>query len=93
MIPPPPIADRDYPDIEDLLITSDQVENILSTLDCSKSTGCDQIDDRLVKEAVIPISPILCHIFRKSLTNGTCTYPETWKITLVTPLYKKRHQV
>ena len=83
----PPLADRDYPDIEDLLITSDQVKNILSTLDCSKSTGCDQIANRLFKEAAIPISLILCHIFNKSLTNGI--YPETWKRALVMPLYKK----
>ena len=25
----PPLADRDYPDIEDLLITSDKVKNII----------------------------------------------------------------
>ena len=83
----PPLADRDYPDIEDLLITSDQGKNILSTLDCSKSTGCDQIGNRLLKEAAIPISPILCHIFNKSLTNGI--YPEIWKRALVIPVYKK----
>ena len=79
----PPLADRDYPDIEDLLFTSDQVKNILSTLDCR----CDQIGDILLKEAAIPISPILCHIFNRSLTNGI--YPETWKRALVIPLYKK----
>ena len=28
----PPLADRDYPDIKDLIITSHQVKNILSTL-------------------------------------------------------------
>ena len=83
----PPLADHDYPDIEDLLITSDQVKNILSTLDCSKWTGCDQIGNRLLKKAAIPISQILCHIFNKSLTNGI--YPETWKRALVIPLYKK----
>ena len=83
----PPLADRDYPDIEDLLITSDKVKNILSTLDCSKSTGCDQIGNRLLKKAAIPISQILCHIFNKSLTNGI--YPETWKRAFVIPLYKK----
>ena len=55
---------------QDLLITSDQVENILSTLDCSKATGCDQIGSRLLKEYAIPISPILCHIFTKFLTKG-----------------------
>ena len=73
----PPLTDRDYADIEDLLITSDQVKNILATLDCSKSTGCDQIDSRLLKEAVIQFFLILCHIFNKSLTNGI--YPKTWK--------------
>ena len=83
----PPLADRDYPEIEYLIITSDQVKNILSTLDCSKSTGCDQIGNSLLKEAAIPISPILCHIFSKSLTNGI--YHETWKRALVIPLYKK----
>ena len=69
----PPLADRDYPDIEDFLITSDQVKNILSTIDRSKSTGCDQIGNILLKEAAIPISPILCHIFNKSLTTNNLT--------------------
>ena len=78
----PPLADRDYPDIEDLKITSDQVKHVLSTLHC-KSTGCDQIGNILLKEAAIPI---LCHIFNKFLTNGV--YHETWKRTLVIPLYK-----
>ena len=83
----PRLADRDYPDIEDLLITSELVKNILPTLDCSKSTGRDQISNRLLKEAAIPISLILCHICNRSLTNGI--YPETWKRAVAIPLYRK----
>lgn len=70
-----PKADANYPvsinnmQISDFQITTEEVENCLGNLDCSKSPGPDGIHPRLLKECRTEIASTLSSLFNKSLST------------------------
>ena len=75
------------PIMSDIVITEQEVESFLSTLDTNKATGSDEIPAKLLKETASVITPSLCKLFNKSLQLGKA--PRDWKPANVVPVYKK----
>lgn len=71
----------------DISVTDEGVRKLLEGLKTSKAAGPDNIHPRVLKEAASEISPILRHIFQKSLDSGQI--PTDWRIANICPLYKK----
>ena len=68
-------------------VDSDSVKKIIANLDTSKSTGVDEINVKLIKNAGDAIIPSITQLINLSLSSGT--YPDEWKHAKVLPLYKK----
>ena len=50
-------------------------------------TGPDNVNNRILKEAAVPLSDPLCDLFDYSMSKRVC--PNIWKEANVSPLYKK----
>ena len=74
-------------DIEQLSIELNGVYNLLVNINPHKATGPDGIPSRLLKETAYQMAPLLTFIFQSSLDQGKL--PSDWKLTNITPLYKK----
>ena len=74
--------------LEDVVLTPDDVANVLRTLDNDKAHGPDGIPARLLTETASQIAPSLCQLFNKSLRIGVV--PFDWKLANVVPAHKKR---
>ena len=68
-------------------VTENSVLKHLKNLKVSKSTGCDKISARFLKDAASVIVTPLTHIINISLMNGLV--PDEFKTARVVPLYKK----
>ena len=68
-------------------VTPEEVKSVLQTLKLGKSSGPDNINNRILKELAIPLSKPLSDLFNCSLINRQC--PDVWKEANVSPLYKK----
>ena len=68
-------------------VTENEVFNLLSNISTNKATGPDKIPAKLVKISAPFITKHLSIIFNQSLSQGT--FPYDWKISKVTPIYKK----
>ena len=66
----------------------EQVENMLSYLDISKSAGEDKISGKFLRDAAGVISYPLTYIMNLSLKSATV--PDDFKLARVLPIYKKR---
>ncbi len=73
--------------IEQHIILPEEVYDILVKLDISKSTVPDGISNKLLCEAVVPISELLCHLLNYYLSTGY--FPEAWKTAHAIPIHKK----
>ena len=73
--------------LTNIIITEEEVKSTLLTLKSGKSSGPDNINNRILKELAIPLSKPLCSLFNISLAKGI--FPDVWKHANVTPLYKK----
>lgn len=73
--------------IDSIFVTTKEVEDLLSSLDTSKSTGPDGIHPRILKETSSAIAPSLTRLFNMSLTRGV--FPRQWKQANVAPVHKK----
>ena len=69
------------------MINNKEVLRLLNKVNKSKGTGLDKISGRLIRECADLISPYICHIFNSSLVNNKV--PDDWKISRVTPLFKR----
>ena len=64
----------------------DKVQKQLSSLNVTKSAGCDGISARFLKEAAEVVASPLTHIINLSLASGQV--PSDFKTARVVPLYK-----
>ena len=71
----------------DFTVTSKGIEKLLSNLNPRKAADLDQIKHIILQNLSTPLSPILKHLFQKSLDSGTL--PPIWKDANVAPVYKK----
>ena len=77
----------------DLLCTVEEVEQLLLSLDTTKSSGCDGISATMLKVTAHSIAPGITKLFNTSFQTGVI--PEAWKLSSIvqfpkdqnTPLY------
>ena len=88
-----PDSDDIVPDIEvgdqiipQLIITESLVSKIIRNLDLNKSTGPDQVHNKMLLKAVNIISQPMALLFNRSIEEGK--FPKIWKTAHVTPIYK-----
>ena len=84
-----PLPELSQPDsiLSSIELTTDEVESTLKSLAIGKACGPDQINNRILKELAIELSPPLTDLFNTSLMQ--CTVPDIWKRTYVSPVHKK----
>ena len=68
----------------DITVTSKGMKKLLSNLNPHKAVGPDQIKRIIRKNRSTPLSPILKHLFQKSLESETL--PLIWKDANVAPV-------
>ncbi|CAC5426688.1 unnamed protein product [Mytilus coruscus] len=83
----PDIPDTRTEGLGDMIISENEVVDILKILDVSKASGPDRISPRLLKEAYGILKYPLCRLFNLSLSVGK--FPSDWKCANVTPVFKK----
>jgi hypothetical protein len=71
-------------------ISSFEVLNYIRSLSNSKSTGSDDISNKILKEVALNIVDILAFLFNKSICSGI--FPDGLKQSIVLPLHKKGDQ-
>lgn len=69
------------------IVTEEEVLKILSSLNISKSTGCDNISAKFVKDGRSIIVSLLAYVINLSLRTGVV--PSDFKMARVIPLFKK----
>ncbi|CAH1257307.1 Hypp1814 [Branchiostoma lanceolatum] len=74
-------------DLSTIVLSVDEVQEVLRGLHPNKAPGPDGIPNRLLKEAAPVISTSLCNLFNLSLSSSQL--PAEWKQCNVTPVYKK----
>jgi hypothetical protein len=82
-----PDVNNDTDQINNIVITEQEVLDQLKILNVSKSYGPDGIPPLLLKEAGQSISSSLCKLFNISISSGI--FPNEWKTANVHPLFKK----
>ena len=71
---------------EDLYCSEEEVFELLSHLDTSKSNGPDGISARMLKHTAISITPSITWLFNLSIRIGKI--PNAWKVSHVVPIPK-----
>ena len=70
----------------DLLCSEEEVFDLISSLDTSKSTGPDGISARMLKSVATSITPSLTRLFNLSISTGILLDP--WKRAHIVPIPK-----
>ena len=68
-------------------ITKEIIQADLKKIPSNKATGLDGMSIRILKEALLAISPSLALVYNTSISQGV--FPATLKEAKVTPLHKK----
>ena len=69
------------------IINTDEVKDVLRSLQVGKASGPDEINNRILRELANVLSNPLCKLFNKSLNESRV--PSTWKEANVCAIYKK----
>ena len=72
--------------LDDVELTLEEVEEMLSKIDPTKSNSPECIHPRIIKECAVTLAPALHYIYQMSLKTGSV--PPQWKKGTVTPLHK-----
>ena len=80
-------ADQILNGIQEIRTTSEEVLDILKSINANKATGPDGISPRMLKEAATSIAPSLANIINLSLEK--CIFPKIWKQANIIPIHKK----
>ncbi|MCG8047067.1 MAG: reverse transcriptase domain-containing protein, partial [Candidatus Thiodiazotropha endolucinida] len=83
----PQAANTRHNKLESIIITSEDVKSILSTLPTGKASGPDLIGNKILKDLAEPLTFPLKDLFNFCLENGR--FPAMWKQANVTPIFKK----
>ena len=73
--------------LHNIIITEQDVIDILANLNINKANGPDEISHRMLKETRFSICTPLSIIFNRSMQENI--FPELWKESNVMPLFKK----
>ena len=74
-------------DLITIIITENEVKEIVDLLNINKASGPDLINHKMLKYVSTAVSNPLTIIFNRSLQEKH--YPEPWKKNNVVPLFKK----
>ena len=85
IVPDMPLSDNV---IEHIVITKDTVSKIIKNLDLNKSTGPDEVHNKMIFKGVEILSEPLAYLFNRSINEGI--FPKIWKTAHVTPIYKQK---
>jgi len=87
---PPVLEDREGERNKPPIIHEEEVNDLLCHLDTDKSMELDGIHMRVLRELVKELAKPLSIIYQQSwLTGGV---PDEWRVTSVTPIYKKEQK-
>ena len=86
----PPTNPTNYPALESIFVSDQEIMDVLQSLDVSKSCGPDLINSRLLKEGAQHLQIPLKHLFNFSLNQ--CEFPAAWKRANLTPIHKKNEK-
>lgn len=87
VLPKLPSSTRCSSEITDILFTKEKVFEALKNIKTHSSPGPDEITTIFLQKCSETISPLLAIIMNNFLKEGEL--PELWKLSIVTPLYKK----
>ncbi len=73
--------------MEDIHILPKEITDQLSSLNTSKSTGPDGINNKILKSLAVELAIPLATLFNYSLEKGV--FPHLWKCANVVPIHKK----
>ena len=82
----PDFQDRCENILSQVIVTEQEVIDMLCTLNANKAVGPDIISNRMLVSVKEEISKPLCSLFNKSLREKV--FPSDWKIAHVIPLFK-----
>ena len=68
------------------MCTVEEVEQLLLSLDTTKSSGCDGISATMLKETALSIAPGITKLFNTSIQTGVI--PDAWKFSSIVPTPK-----
>ena len=86
-IPLPDIEHRTNNFLRDIVITTDEIVDIITIFNSNKASGPDIISHKMLKLCPEKIAVPLQIIFNKSLLQ--CKYPTSWTIAHVIAIFKK----
>ena len=72
--------------IDPMITNSREVESLCKDIAPLKSSGMDKLSSKICKDAFLVLIEQLVHMFNSSLNSST--FPDSWKIAKVIPLYK-----
>lgn len=81
-----PDFSESYSNISSLIVTENEIESALKSLDVSKGPGPDGIHPLFIKACTSVLVEPLCKLFNKSLSTGD--FPSLWKKAIVVPIHK-----
>ena len=73
----PSLGPSSYPDFPELFVSELGVMKLLQNIDSSKAAGPDVLPARILKEAVVELTPILTALFQQPYDSGLL--PADWK--------------
>ena len=77
--------DKNLDTLDSINISHDSIQSILAKIDITKSRGPDELPPCLFRNTTT-LAKSLSIIFQRSMDTGT--FPDAWKISKVSPLYK-----
>ena len=86
-IPAPEFQKLTQERLEDVVLTDESVEDVLTNLNPNKAAGPDGVENKLLRECATEIAPTLCRLFRRSMDEGEI--PSRWKEAHIIPIHKK----
>ena len=68
-------------------ISSNDVLRAINIIKLKSTVDQDDISQKMLKISANIIAPVLANIFNRSVQS--CTFPDCWKLSIVTPVFKK----
>ena len=83
---PPQFPAQTQERLSDIPITTEVVEDVLTSLNANKAAGPDGVETRVMKACAEEMAPKLQKIFRRSMDEGKV--PQQWKEANIVPIHK-----